>query len=89
MIVPIRAANKLLVNDHAVMFWRYEDPVGSAPTGEELGRLVYHLWKVPVADVDLPRWDPVRAPAPDAVATRRRHARPLAPLHLVMLHSGL
>jgi hypothetical protein len=51
----------LLVNDHAVTFWRYEDLVGPAPTGEELGRLVNEMWKVPVTDVDLPRWDPVRA----------------------------
>jgi hypothetical protein len=49
----------LLVNDHAVTIWRYEDPVGPSPTGEEMGRLINRLRAVPVVDVDLPRWNPV------------------------------
>lgn len=51
----------VLVNGHAVTFWRYEDPVGPAPTAAELGQLINHLRQVPVVDVDLPRWDPVRS----------------------------
>ncbi|GAB3888525.1 hypothetical protein GCM10029964_056330 [Kibdelosporangium lantanae] len=56
-----RPPQPLLVNNHVVTVWRYEDPVGSVPTGEDLGELVNHLRTVDVTGVELPRWDPVRA----------------------------
>ena len=49
----------LVAGGHIATFWRYEPPVGAAPTGGDLARLLRRLHVLAPPDEPLPEWDPL------------------------------
>ena len=51
--------NPVHVDGRAVTFWEEVADTGSVPTAVQLGDLLTRLHQLPIADVRLPRWNPI------------------------------